>query len=116
MLTAVLVVAAFSTGYQFLFFLVEALVDRLYDRRRYEYRDVVRRSSRRFRSILDAYDGDANETVGELKYGKVAVHRTDIGRDHVRIDTGNASYLAEDEAVYSVETDSRGKDRVTVLP
>lgn len=32
---------------------VQALVDRLYDRRRYEYRDVVRAASRRFSSILD---------------------------------------------------------------
>ncbi len=32
---------------------VQALVDRLYDRRRYEYRDVVRTASRRFSSILD---------------------------------------------------------------
>lgn len=76
---------------------------------------IDRATALRFRSILDAYDGDANETVVELKYGKVAVHRTDIGREHVRVDTDNASYLAEDEAVYSVETDSRGKDRVTVF-
>lgn len=32
---------------------LQAFVDRLYDRRRYEYRDVVRRASHRFRSILD---------------------------------------------------------------
>jgi signal transduction histidine kinase len=32
---------------------VQAIVDRLYDRRRYEYRDVVRAASRRFSSILD---------------------------------------------------------------
>ena len=32
---------------------VQAFVDRLYDRRRYEYRDVVRSASRRFSSILD---------------------------------------------------------------
>lgn len=32
---------------------VQAFVDRLYDRRRYEYRDVVRTTSRRFSSILD---------------------------------------------------------------
>jgi signal transduction histidine kinase len=32
---------------------MQALVDRLYDRRRYEYRDVVRGASRRFSSILD---------------------------------------------------------------
>jgi len=32
---------------------MQAFVDRLYDRRRYEYRDVVRSASRRFSSILD---------------------------------------------------------------
>lgn len=32
---------------------LQAFVDRLYDRRHYEYRDVVRRASHRFRSILD---------------------------------------------------------------
>ncbi len=76
---------------------------------------VDRASALRLRSILDAYEGDANETVVELKYGKVAVHRTDIGRDHVRLDTDNASYVAEHEGLYSVETDSRGRDRVTVF-
>jgi hypothetical protein len=76
---------------------------------------VDRATSLRFRSILDSYEGEGNETVAELKYGKVAVHRTDIGRDHVRLDTSQASYVAEDEAVYSVETDDRGSDRVTVF-
>lgn len=32
---------------------VQAIVDRVYDRRRYEYRDAVRTASRRFSSILD---------------------------------------------------------------
>lgn len=68
-----------------------------------------------FRSILDAYEGEGDETVVELRYGKVAVHRTDIGRDHVRLDTDNASYIAERESVYSVETSTNGKDRVTVF-
>jgi len=68
-----------------------------------------------FRSILDAYEGDSNETVAELRSGKVAVHRTDIGRQHVRLDTSQASYVATYEAVYSVESDSRGRDRVTVF-
>ena len=68
-----------------------------------------------FRSILDAYEGDSNETVAELRFGKVAVHRTDIGRQHVRLDTAQASYVATYEAVYSVESDSRGRDRVTVF-
>ena len=76
---------------------------------------IDRATALRFRSILDSYEGDANETVAELRYGKVAVHRTDIGRDHVRLDTDNASYVAEHEAIYSVETDSRGRDRVTVF-
>ena len=30
----------------------------------------------------------------------------------VRLDTGNASYVANHEAVYSVETDARGRDRI----
>ena len=76
---------------------------------------IDRASALLFRSILDSYEGDGNETVVELKYGKVAVHRTDIGRDHVRLDTDNASYVAEYEAVYSVEADARGRDRVTVF-
>ncbi len=76
---------------------------------------IDRASALHFRSILDSYDGDDNETIAELKYGKVAIHRTDIGRDRVRLDTDNASYVAEGEAVYSVETDARGRDRVTVF-
>ena len=76
---------------------------------------IDRATSLRFRSILDNYEGEANETIAELKYGKVAVQRTDIGRDHVRLDTDNASYVANNEAIYSVETDSRGRDRVTVF-
>lgn len=76
---------------------------------------IDRATSLRFRSILDAYEGDATETVVELRQGKVAVHRTDLGGDHVRLDTDNASYVAEYEAVYSVETDSRGSDRVIVF-
>jgi hypothetical protein len=76
---------------------------------------IDRTTALRIRSVLDSYEGDANETVAELRYGKVAVHRTDLARDHVRLDTDNASYVAEQEALYSVETDSRGRDRVTVF-
>ncbi len=76
---------------------------------------IDRTTALRLRSILDSYEGDANETVAELRYGKVAVQRTDLGRERVRLDTDNASYVAENEAVYSVETDSRGQDRVTVF-
>ncbi|MFL6244755.1 MAG: DUF6600 domain-containing protein [Thermoanaerobaculia bacterium] len=76
---------------------------------------IDRTTALRLRSILDSFEGDANETVAELRYGKVAVQRTDLGHDHVRLDTDNASYVAEHEALYSVETDSRGHDRVTVF-
>ena len=76
---------------------------------------IDRATALRFASILDSYEGDSNETVAELRYGKVAVHRTDVGRQHVRLDTSQASYVAAYEAVYSVETDSRGRDRVTVF-
>lgn len=76
---------------------------------------IDRASSLRFLSMVDAYDGDSKETVVELKYGKVGVHRTDIGRDHVRLDTPSASYVAENEGVYAVETDPDGRDRVTVF-
>ena len=76
---------------------------------------IDRATAVKFRSILDSYEGDRDETVAELRYGKVAIQRTDIGRDHVRLDTSNASYVASYEAVYSVETDQRGRDRVTVF-
>jgi hypothetical protein len=76
---------------------------------------IDRTTALRVRSVLDAYEGEDDETVAELRYGKVAVFRTDIGRQHVRIDTNNASYVAYRESVYSVETDSRGRDRVTVF-
>jgi hypothetical protein len=76
---------------------------------------IDRATALRFESILDAYEGDSDETVAQLRYGKVAVQRTDLGRDHVRIDTENASYVAEYEAIYSVETDNHGRDRVVVF-
>ncbi|HJW94717.1 MAG TPA: DUF6600 domain-containing protein [Thermoanaerobaculia bacterium] len=68
----------------------------------------------RFKSILDSYDGDASQTTIDLKLGHVIVHRTEVGQDVVRLDTDNASYVAQDAAVYAVETDN-GKDRVTVF-
>ena len=68
----------------------------------------------RFKSILDSYDGDASQTTVDLKLGHVIIHRTEIGQDVVRLDTDNASYVAQDAAVYAVDTDN-GKDRVTVF-
>jgi FecR protein len=76
---------------------------------------IDRATAIQFRSILDSYEGESSQTVAELRFGKVAVHRTELGRDVVRLDTSHASYVAREQAVYSVETDSRGKDRVTVF-
>ncbi|HEX7828864.1 MAG TPA: FecR family protein [Thermoanaerobaculia bacterium] len=74
-----------------------------------------RSTSLRFDSILDSYEGESDETVVQLRNGKIAVQRTDLGRDRVRVDTENASYVAEYEGIYSVETDDRGRDRVVVF-
>ena len=76
---------------------------------------IDRATAVRFASILDSYEGDADRTVIELRYGKIAVHRTDRSAEYVRLDTQSASYVAMDEAIYSVESDSRGADRVVVL-
>jgi hypothetical protein len=76
---------------------------------------IDRTTALRLISILDSYEGADDETVAQLRYGKVAVHRTDLGRDHVRLDTDNASYVAAFESIYSVETDGQGRDRVMVF-
>lgn len=76
---------------------------------------IDRATALRLRSVLDSYEGDADQTVVELRYGKVAVYRTELGRDYVRLDTQHASYVAAHEAVYSVESDGEGRDRVNVF-
>jgi len=76
---------------------------------------IDRTTALRLRSMVDSYEGESDETVVELRYGKVAVHRTDLGQDHVRLDTENASYVADHETVYSVEASSGGRDRLTVF-
>ena len=69
----------------------------------------------RFRSIFDSYDDSATQTIVELIYGHVAVQRTDFNREALRLDTPSASYLAEGPAIYAVDNDSRGADRVSVF-
>ncbi|HEU4523249.1 MAG TPA: FecR family protein, partial [Thermoanaerobaculia bacterium] len=76
---------------------------------------VDRATAIRFVSILDSYEGEADETIVELRYGKVAIYRVEDAREHLRLDTPSATYFASDEAIFSVETDSRGRDRVSVL-
>jgi hypothetical protein len=69
----------------------------------------------RFRSINDSYDSDSTETIVEVRYGHVAVQRTDYHREALRLDTPSASYAARNEAIYAVDTDSRSADRVSVF-
>jgi hypothetical protein len=76
---------------------------------------IDRSTAVRFRSILDSYEGDASESIADLQYGKIAVYRTGDGRDYMRVDTPSGTYFASDEAIFSIETDSDGKDRVSVL-
>lgn len=76
---------------------------------------IDRGTALKFRSMLDSYEGDSSQTIIELSYGKVMVFRTDLGREVVRLDTQNASYVASDEAIYSVEADGSAQDRVNVF-
>ena len=74
-----------------------------------------RNTSVQFKSILDSYDGDSEQTVVDLRYGHVAIQRDDDTRQLLRLDTSNASYAASDVAIYAVEADSKNHDRVTVF-
>jgi len=74
-----------------------------------------RSTSVEFKSILDSYDGDSEQTVVELKYGHVAIQRDDETRQLLRLDTANASYAASEIAIYAVETDTKTNDRVSVF-
>ena len=76
---------------------------------------VDRATSILFRSILDSYDTEANDTIAELRYGKVAVYRVNDASESLRLDTPSASYFAGSEAVFSVESDSRSRDHLVVF-
>jgi hypothetical protein len=68
-----------------------------------------------FKSILDSYDGDSEQTVVELHSGHVAIQRDEDTRQLLRLDTPNASYAASEPAIYAVEADEKSRDRVTVF-
>jgi hypothetical protein len=70
----------------------------------------------RLDTILNSAEGsDGAQTVVELKYGHVILQRaSDETADVVRLDTDNASYVADNEAIYAIDTD-RGRDRITVF-
>ena len=68
-----------------------------------------------FRSIGDSYESDSTQSIVELKYGHLGVQRTDSASEILRVDTANASYAATDAAVYSIDSISDGRERVTVF-
>jgi len=76
---------------------------------------IDRATSLLFRSILDSYDKDSNDTIAELRYGKVAIFRVSDARESLRLDTPSASYFAGNEAAFSIESDSHGRDHVAVF-
>src|SRR6266566_6719132 len=55
-----------------------------------------------FKSILDSYDGDSEQTIVELRSGHVAIQRDEETRELLRLDTPNASYAASEAAIYAV--------------
>ncbi len=67
------------------------------------------------RTILNAYDTDAQETVIELRYGHVALQRTSLSQEALRLDTPNASYAASEPAVYAVEAESGQPEHIMVF-
>lgn len=74
-----------------------------------------RNTTVRFSSILDSYDGESSQTVGELSYGNVFVHDGDTEDVPLRLDTGNASYVSTRDAIYEVETDGSDRDVLSVF-
>lgn len=74
-----------------------------------------RSSAIHFRSIVDSYEGEGAQTVVELRYGHIMVQRTDRSGQALRLDTDSASYVTGSEAIYSVDSDGRGAERVTVF-
>jgi hypothetical protein len=74
-----------------------------------------RSTSVRVRSVLDAYEGEAQATLLELRYGKLMVLRRDVESEPLRLDTSSASYVASAESLFTVEADNKGRDRVMVF-
>lgn len=76
---------------------------------------IDRATAVRFKSVLDSYDSESNDTIFELRYGKVAIYRSNDARQSLRLDTPSASYFAGRQATFSVESDANGRDRLLVF-
>ncbi len=68
-----------------------------------------------FQSIEDSYDGDSSRTVATLSRGQVIVHRPGSRGNALRLDTDHASYLSGGETIYSIESNSRSSDVLSVF-
>jgi len=74
-----------------------------------------RDSAVRFKSMLLNFEEGGEQTVVELIRGQVVVYRRYEGSEPLRLDSPNASFIAERESIYGVETNSRGVDVATVF-
>lgn len=78
-----------------------------------------------FFSILGSREGHAEKTIVELRSGKIMFYRTDDARDSTLevkdwfhpacINTSRAWYCATGEAIFSVQANIDGEDRVEVF-
>ena len=68
-----------------------------------------------FRSVLDSFEGERDQTVAELREGEVMIFRRRSGSEPLRLDTKNASYISSKDSMYAVESNSRGIDIVSVF-
>jgi hypothetical protein len=77
---------------------------------------AVDRDSRvRFRSVYGGYEDEGMQTVVAFDGGAVMVHRLQWSDQPMRLDSSVASYVASRESLFSVDSDGRGRDIVTVF-
>jgi hypothetical protein len=77
---------------------------------------AVDRDSRvRFRSVYGGYEDEGMQTVVSFDGGAVMVHRLQWSEQPMRLDSAVASYLPSRESLFSVDSDGRGRDIVTVF-
>ncbi|MGK2859058.1 MAG: DUF6600 domain-containing protein [Thermoanaerobaculia bacterium] len=74
-----------------------------------------RESVVKFESMLMNFEEAGEQTVVRLLSGHVVVYRRYEGSEPLRLDSSNASFVADRESIYGVESNSRGVDVVTVF-
>lgn len=74
-----------------------------------------RSSALRFDAIAESYESDDSQTVARLFSGQAIVHRLQYSTSPVRLDTELASYVSSRDAVFSIDSESRGADVISVF-